>query len=103
MAMRKLAADSSSHRSRDNHVDREEFKSAKQHVLTHMKRLATYARHQPSAGNLSQASTSESVPLPSTDEELEKARMEIMSHLVAILQKTPRVRFEINMEEVVEA
>lgn len=53
--------------------------------------------------SISSASSSAGPPPPTSESELEKARIETMIVFVGVLQRNPRVRLEINTEELVAA
>lgn len=52
---------------------------------------------------MSSASSSAGLPPPTSEAELDKARVDAMNALVGVLQGNTRVRFEVNIEELMNA
>lgn len=80
----------------------DDLRTAKQQVLTHVRALTAYTRQQLSPFSTS-GSSSGTPPLPATDEELDKAKLETMKRLIVVLQRNVQVRFGINMDELLQA
>lgn len=80
----------------------EDIKAAKQYVQSLLKALLAYSRTILPTTSTSPASSSAAPPPPESEEELDKARIETMKLLTEVLQRNIRVRFDLNMDELME-
>ncbi|EPQ54453.1 hypothetical protein GLOTRDRAFT_116357 [Gloeophyllum trabeum ATCC 11539] len=79
--------------------ERDDFHTALNHAITCIRTLASLGR---ASGSQSPSpSTSTTKPSPSTELEIDAARVDAMNRLVGILQRNLRVRYAVNISEVV--
>ena len=76
----------------------DDYRTAKQQAMNLLRTLLSYTRNTVSP---TLASSSAGPAPPATEADLEKARVETMNRLITVLQRNVRVRFEMNMEELV--
>ncbi|KAF8139513.1 Rapamycin-insensitive companion of mTOR, N-term-domain-containing protein [Mycena galopus ATCC 62051] len=98
---RKFLAEQLARPGRDEGDDksREDFRTALSNASSHLKSLSALARgnvNSPTAG-------SSSTPSAATTADVDRQRVEIMTQLVSILQRNLRVRYELNVNEIMHA
>ncbi len=82
----------------------EELRTAKHQVLGLVKALLNNSRHKLSVSSISSSSSSSfGAPTLDASESLDKMRSESMKQLCVILKQNVRVRFDLNMEDLVQA
>ncbi|CAL1712811.1 unnamed protein product [Somion occarium] len=92
----------SSGKLKDAHEDRDNFHTALQQASSHIKTLISLPRSGAlSPSNLPSTSSSSSPPM--NDAELNHSRIDAMKQLIGVLQRSLRVRYEINVAEVIQA
>ncbi|KAJ7675763.1 Rapamycin-insensitive companion of mTOR, N-term-domain-containing protein [Mycena polygramma] len=101
---RKFLAEQSARPGRDDAEDksREDFRTALNNASTCIKSLAALARANV-VSPVSGASGSSSAPPIVNAADVDRQRVEIMTKLVSILQRNLRVRYELNLTDVMQA
>ncbi|CCL99718.1 uncharacterized protein FIBRA_01740 [Fibroporia radiculosa] len=86
--------------------ERDDFRSAMQQASSCLRKLVSLSRSPHSGISTSPStspSSSTSAPENATDADLSRARIDTMSQLIDILQRNMRVRYELDVGEVVQA
>ncbi|KAI8986238.1 Rapamycin-insensitive companion of mTOR, N-term-domain-containing protein [Trametes punicea] len=88
--------------------ERDDFRSAMHQANSAIKTLLYLSRQSPPSSTASSPSTSPSTstlpnPVTATEAELSRARIETMNKLINVLQRNLRVRYELDVGEVVHA
>lgn len=78
----------------------DDFRTALNQANSYLKSLATTSRLSPSTLTIVSSS---SISADATNSEVDKARIDIMNKLVNLLQRNLRVRYELNVPELVQA
>ncbi|THH23167.1 hypothetical protein EUX98_g8011 [Antrodiella citrinella] len=79
--------------------DRDDFRSALHQASMHLKTLHTLSRNNTSSASLPSSSSSSVL----SDAEISRARVDAMAQLTGVLQRNLRVRYEVNLADVVQA
>ncbi|KDQ62311.1 hypothetical protein JAAARDRAFT_30208 [Jaapia argillacea MUCL 33604] len=88
-------------RPRGNSVERDDFRTALHHATSCIKTLLSLAR--PVTFQPSTSPSSSSTKTVTNEEDLDAARMESINLLTSILERSMRVRYELNVGELVQA
>lgn len=80
----------------------EDFRTALQQASGYIRALHRLASHSGSVSPTDSPSSS-SLPSAPTDADIDRMRVEAMNQLTSVLQRNLRVRYEINIPDVVQA
>ncbi|KAJ7044185.1 Rapamycin-insensitive companion of mTOR, N-term-domain-containing protein [Mycena alexandri] len=102
---KKFLAGQSARPGRDDVEDKsgEDFRTALGNASTCIKSLAALARGNVTSPVASSAGSSSSAPAPISAADIDRQRVEIITKLVSILQRNLRVRYELNLADVMQA
>ncbi|KAF7365155.1 hypothetical protein MVEN_00387000 [Mycena venus] len=98
---RRFLAEQAARPGRDDAEDksREDFRTALNNASTCIKSLSALARNNATSPSAGSSSTSPTINAADVD----RQRVEVMTQLVSILQRNLRVRYELNLTEVMQA
>ncbi|KAI0346017.1 hypothetical protein BDW22DRAFT_1353679 [Trametopsis cervina] len=86
---------------RDDVEEREDFRTALQEAMAHLRALRKLSG--PNALSPPTSPSSSDLSTAPNDAELHRLRVETMNHLINVLQRNLRVRYELNIPDVIQA